>query len=72
MTSVTIRNLDPVLKTKLRMRAAMRGCSMEEELRSILRADLGRSLEQVIQNWVPPRNPAPAPVPPAQTDPDRQ
>jgi hypothetical protein len=68
MTSVTIRNLDPKLKTHLRMRAAMRGCSMEEELRSILRADLGRPLEEVIRNWVPTRNTTPASQPPSGGD----
>jgi antitoxin FitA len=37
MTSITIRNLDEGLKRKLRVRAAMRNHSMEEEVRNILR-----------------------------------
>jgi plasmid stability protein len=37
MASITIRNLDDALKTRLRVRAAERGRSMEEEARRILR-----------------------------------
>jgi plasmid stability protein len=37
MTSITIRNLDEGLKRKLRVRAAHRDRSMEEEAREILR-----------------------------------
>lgn len=44
MASVTIRNLEDELKTRLRIRAAMNGRSMEEELRAILRAELSRPL----------------------------
>jgi antitoxin FitA len=40
MASVTIRNLDPRLKERLRLRAARHGRSMEEELRVILRITL--------------------------------
>ena len=40
MAAITIRNLDDVLKTKLRMRAASHDRSMEEEARSILREAL--------------------------------
>lgn len=40
MASMTIRNLDDRLKTKLRMRAAAHGRSMEEEARDILRSAL--------------------------------
>lgn len=40
MASLTIRNLEEKLKTRLRVRAASRGRSMEEEARSILRAAL--------------------------------
>ena len=40
MTSMTIRNLDDQLKMRLRIRAASRGRSMEEEAREILRAAL--------------------------------
>ena len=37
MASITIRNLDDDVKTRLRMRAASHGRSMEEEVRLILR-----------------------------------
>ena len=36
MASLTIRNLDNNLKSRLRLRAARHGCSMEAEVRSIL------------------------------------
>lgn len=36
MTSLTIRKLDPVVKNRLRVRAAELGHSMEEEARRIL------------------------------------
>lgn len=37
MASLTIRNLDEELKALLRLRAARHGCSMEQEVREILR-----------------------------------
>ena len=37
MASITIRNLDEEVKTRLRVRAAGKGRSMEEEARLILR-----------------------------------
>lgn len=40
MATLTIRNVDENLKATLRIRAAMHGQSMEEELRSILRQAL--------------------------------
>ena len=40
--SITIRNLDDDVKTRLRVRAAGNGRSMEEEARSILRDAVGR------------------------------
>ena len=40
MASITIRNLDEQTKARLRIRAAHRKRSMEEEARSILRAAL--------------------------------
>lgn len=40
MSSITIRNLDPALKERLRIRAAERGHSMEAEARHILRSAL--------------------------------
>jgi antitoxin FitA len=36
MTSITVRNVDPALKERLRVRAAHNGRSMESELRHIL------------------------------------
>lgn len=38
MASITIRDLEPGLKERLRVRAARHGRSMEEEARVILRA----------------------------------
>ena len=40
MASITVRNIDDSLKTRLRVRAAERGRSMEEEARQILREAL--------------------------------
>lgn len=40
MAVITIRNVDPDLKRRLRIRAAASGHSMEEEARNILRAEL--------------------------------
>lgn len=40
MASMTIRNIDDQLKTRLRIQAAMHGRSMEDEARDILRAAL--------------------------------
>lgn len=37
MASITIRNLDESLKAKLRLQSAQHGCSMEAEVRNILR-----------------------------------
>lgn len=43
MASLTIRSLDERLKSRLRIRAASHGQSMEEEARQILRAALDES-----------------------------
>ncbi len=40
MASITIRDLDPSLKERLRVQAARHGRAMEEEVRSILRTAL--------------------------------
>jgi len=45
MASITIRNLEPELKRELRVRAARRGRSMEEEVRGILREAVARDAE---------------------------
>ena len=42
MASITIRNLDDDVKNRLRMRAAGKGRSREEEARLILREAVGR------------------------------
>lgn len=59
MASITIRNLDDQVKTKLRVRAATNGRSMEEEVRTILREVVGRTsqpenLAQAIRARVAP------------------
>jgi plasmid stability protein len=46
MPSITIRNLDDQLKSKLRMQAARHGRSMEDEARDILRTALSRKRGQ--------------------------
>jgi plasmid stability protein len=38
MAQIVVRNLEDDVKEKLRRRAAAHGCSMEEEVRAILRA----------------------------------
>jgi len=43
MAVLTIRNLDESIKGRLRVRAAARGRSMEEEVRQILRAAVNES-----------------------------
>jgi plasmid stability protein len=43
MASITIRNLDDALKSRLRVRAAQHGRSMEDEAREILRIALAES-----------------------------
>ena len=40
MSSITIRNLDPAVKERLRIRAAQHGHSMEAEARNILQSTL--------------------------------
>ncbi|MCY4455056.1 MAG: plasmid stabilization protein [Chloroflexi bacterium] len=45
MASITIRNLDEELKQRLRVRAAERGHSMEQEAREILRVALAQTPE---------------------------
>jgi antitoxin FitA len=44
MASITIRNLDEPLKTRLRIQAATHGRSMEDEARDILRSALNQEL----------------------------
>ena len=40
MARLTVRNIDDDLKSRLRLQAARHGCSMEEEVRRILRESL--------------------------------
>ena len=47
MASITIRSLDDDLKARLRVRAAKRGRSMEEEAREIIRCALSERPRQV-------------------------
>lgn len=60
MASITIRNLDDALKRKLRLRAAHRNRSMEDEARDILRTALAqesagaRNLADAIRELVEP------------------
>ena len=42
MATLTIRNVDPALEERLRLRAARNGRSVEAELRCILSATLGK------------------------------
>jgi antitoxin FitA len=44
MAAMTIRNIDETLKTRLRIRAATHGRSMEDEARDILRAALSTEI----------------------------
>jgi plasmid stability protein len=77
LASITIRNLDDALKRKLRLRAAHRNRSMEDEARDILRTALAQepaetqNLADAIRELVeplggvelelPPRRPMPEP-----------
>jgi plasmid stability protein len=77
VTSITIRNLDDGVKRKLRIRAAERNRSMEEEARDILRRALAEepklppNLADAIRELIeplggvelelPPRGPLPDP-----------
>ena len=73
MASITIRNLDDGVKTRLRVRAASNGRSMEEEARRILAdaverrtapaSGLGTALHELFKPYggveleLPPRDP---------------
>jgi plasmid stability protein len=53
MSSLTIRNLDPAVKARLRVRAAQHGRSMEEEARRIIGGALAVTPEAASgQHWV--------------------
>lgn len=52
MASMTIRNIDDQLKSRLRVQAAKHGRSMEDEARDILRAALSTQGEGSGQNLI--------------------
>ena len=61
MASITIRNLDDDVKTRLRVRAAEHHRSMEEEARLILRDAVGRKpgsrdLASIVRSHFGPAN----------------
>ena len=69
MASITIRNLDDEVKTRLRVRAAGNGRSMEEEARRILRDAVGRrpssgDLTSIIRSHFGPANGVDLELPP--------
>ena len=69
MASITIRKLDEDVKTRLRVRAAENGRSMEEEARVILREAVGnkpasRDLGSVIREYFGPSNGVDLELPP--------
>lgn len=69
MASITIRNLDEDVKTRLRVRAADSGRSMEEEVRRILRDVVGRkpnprNLADIIRSHFGPANGVDLELPP--------
>ncbi|WP_116140260.1 FitA-like ribbon-helix-helix domain-containing protein [Trinickia diaoshuihuensis] len=52
MASMTIRNIDEQLKSRLRVQAAHHGRSMEDEARDILRAALSTRTETAGQSLI--------------------
>ncbi len=69
MASITIRNLEDDVKTRLRVRAADNGRSMEEEARLILRDSVGRKpssrdLVSIIREHFGPANGVDLELPP--------
>jgi len=70
VASITIRNLDETVKRQLRLRAAQRNRSMEEEARDILRTVLAQepgqaeNLADAIRRRVEPLGGFELPLPP--------
>lgn len=69
MANITIRNLDDEIRTRLRVRAAGNGNSMEEEVRQILRSAVGREprsrdLASIIRSHFGPTNGVDLELPP--------
>ena len=61
MASITIRNLDDDIRTRLRVQAARNGRSVEEEVRQILRKAVGlaersRDLTSIIRSYFGPED----------------
>ena len=54
MASLTVRQLDETLKKLLRLRAARNGRSMEDEIRTILRAAADEAGRDVLESFTPP------------------
>jgi plasmid stability protein len=52
MSVLTVRNLDDDLKTRLRVRAAQHGRSMEAEAREILRESLADQHGRDVGSWI--------------------
>jgi plasmid stability protein len=52
MSVLTVRNLDDELKTRLRVRAAQNGRSMEAEAREILRRSLIEPPAADVGSWI--------------------
>lgn len=53
MPTITIRNIDESLKNRLRISAARNGCSMEEEVRRILRRNLmPKTPQKGMGSWI--------------------
>src|ERR1700746_4101743 len=68
MASLTVRQLDEKLKKLLRMRAARRGRSMEDEVRVILRQAAEEAGLEALDLINPPNKPFPAAARPAASD----
>ena len=69
MASITIRNLDEEVKTRLRVRAAEHSRSIEEEARVILREAVGRkpssrNLAEITRSYFGPDNGVDLELPP--------
>ena len=72
MVSITVRDIDDDVKTRLRVRAAANSRSMEEEARSILRDAVGRkpaprNLASIIRAHFGPSNGADLELPPRES-----
>ena len=72
MANITIRNLDDDIRTRLRVRAAGNGHSMEEEVRQILRKAVGRAgrsrdLPSIIRSHFGPTNGVDLELPPRES-----